>query len=1784
MLDNGKTDRTFDVAAFKNPFHKPVLAEKFHEGMTIADIVKAADIPPKMYLSMQVRVSLGSRSDVIPMTQWHMVRPRGGCVVEIFPLVHGPAIGAILTAVIGSAAPTLAGLLFPTLGKIGLSIATAAITVVGTLLVRALIPPPDQPAGNDDPTFTLTGASNQPAPYEPYPTVIGRHRMFPNKTATGYTETIGDEVFLRERMTFGYGPIALEDLKIGTTPITEFDDVEVEFLNVDKDLTLANIPGLAAIVKNKTEENKRPRVNLFEFDDQYTFTTEVAAQNVSVVVSALLAGNVDSYTVRLRERVVGAGSWTFVSDTVVSGSDVEIPFPAYAGSDDREFNVRIWQVNTSGGSDTDGAALQVKETRALYKDGLTVSGWRYGTETMMIYPDDVSQDNYSVTIENGSPVVRQTRVNTRAAQVDIAFQGLGAFDNKGRKVTLTVELRFEYRRVGDSTWIQHADRTYRDNTTAFVQFTESFDFGSEGEWEIQVTRLSPVGAEGWRDAANLSAIRSIQSGQLPSHEGISEIALRIKATNELNGQLDNVNGVAQQLGRVWDGSAMSAPQPIRHPAWCYLQALTGPQLRDPVADSRIDLDYLKYWADTFPHWTCDLVSQGETRLLDVLNLICAAGRGAFGLVDLKFSVILDGADGGIVQHFTPRNSWGFVGRRFLDRQIHALRVQVLSEQQEWAQDEIIVYNDGYSAVNATEIETMRLPGVVVTTGEGDQGNAWRLGRYHMAVATLRPEEFTINCELDHLRCQRGSKVRVSHDVPMFGVGFGRVKDVQRNPSVEVTQITLDDVAETSGVENYRLRVRVASGAEIAMPATHAGGGVWNITTPVSANIQPDDLAMVELTAIAPVDMMVKSIRHSGNLDAELTLVPAAPQILGADTGTIPTYDPQITPRPDFGPVEPEILGLRSGFDVAYISRDGKPEPRIGVRIAPYSTIAGADTRYQLRWRSTDSAQFQNGGQFEFRAEIMTEILPEGGEYVVEARTLDRKGNTRGWVSVGTITATAAGSGLPAPENWAGLAGVDTISLFGDRLDLPDVAGYRIYAATAASTTLTLVGTSETNRFFYRPNPADAYTRYRVAGFDNNDDEGGLTAFIEVSPEGIALSDIPAEITTAISDADAKAQLVRDDHDALVAGYTGTLQENLEASQLALQSLGPYEMSLGPSYWQTITASADPGADSPHPFTGSIVTLDGSDNISAKGVIPVSPDKIYRMEIRGQVITDDPGTNNSQMRVGFYSWDEAGTLVNANIQTDMFYSVADGEFIAVKFFSGADFAGQGDRDIAAAARYIRPHLRMNATGNTPGAVAEITSISWQDNTANKRVDQLSVSFNDLDATVTDILAVDINGVSGTAFATMLTELGVNAAGVPATVTAQAVAISDLEGNASASYVFRAEAGGGAADFELVAWGDSTGGGSAIRVSADNILLEGTVGVDKLVSGTGENLIRNSDLSEGLDHLEYEGIGNVGGETTLTARDTSLSYTDGITPTFMLFQTGAETAGSANLRFGEFDLDDNFQPRAVEAGQWYDFSANIALLRAQVRVRIAWYDKDKVFISDSTGPFIDPVAVTDSDPDSWPREAIIAQAPATAKYAVPYLRKFGTTSGVNSYLFAWKPMWSKTHADATVATPYKANGQTIIDGGNIRTTNLTVTGEMIAPNVVSDFDITPEVSGTVLPGGAIVGTSVTVAKPDGYYVRLTINGYVDGNGASTVPDRYIGFVVQVKPPGGSFLNLSDFLAIPNMGGVEVWQTQSYVDIYDPTSNHGDYEFRLQITSNSATESASTKGSLIVEVFKK
>jgi hypothetical protein len=880
----------FDLAAYKHPFkNNGALLGPMPEGVTIAEIVRDAEIDPRFLMDVQVTVSRGLNSSVVPMSAWHKVRPRAGAHVLVTPRVRGPAAAVLLGALLPHAAGYVAGTVFGLAsGTLAYALTYAAITIVGSLLINALIPPPSTPAAakQDDPNFSITGSANAENRYGVFPTVLGRHFMYPPKTARGYTEGEGDNIHFRGRYTFGYGPVVLETLKIGTTPITEFEGVEIEFLNVDEARTLEHMPELAPLV----------------------------------------------------------------------------------------------------------------------------TAWRTGDAALSLYPDDIAEDAYSVKLAQGTSVVRATRDRCVSVSVDVTYQGLVKFDGSNNKQSHSVQVRYRYRKFGAADWVDAGTVSHTGRSTASLRFTKTIALPDEGEYDIEVTRLSADSDDTTvRDDAFLSAIRSVQAGSLPSHSDIAEIAVRIKASDQLNGQIETLNAVVHQTAPVWDGAAWSAPQPVRHPAWIYARALMGPMLSKPVETLRIQLDDLRDWADQEPHWTCDAVIDQSTTVAEVLDLICATGRARRTLRDLKYSVIRDGGAGPIVQQFSPRNSWGFTGSIQFPKAIHGFRVRCLSERLEWQQDEIIVYADGHDTTTATEFETLELRGVVLAKNEATGGNAWRLGRYHLAQAILRPEEFSWQCDLEHLRVNMGDKVRLIHDVPLIGVGYGRVRQQNAFPDGTLSSFVLDEALSLAGVE-YRVCWRQSDGSETVFRASppESLAGQWLVIAGQdvdAAALRVGDLVGIEEMTVESMEVLVRSITHQGDLKATLTGVPAAPAVLTADQGEIPEYSPNITkvvPRETLLPAGPviqsSIVEVLADPARVVVSVEVLKEDQFNI-VSYLGVLVRADTGEEV-------------GRETFTSPSFSMTLPSAGQFLLKVRSVDKAGK----LSAATVEAVAREVLETVPKN------------------------------------------------------------------------------------------------------------------------------------------------------------------------------------------------------------------------------------------------------------------------------------------------------------------------------------------------------------------------------------------------------------------------------------------------------------------------------------------------------------------------------------------------------------------------------------------------------------------------------------------------------------------------------------------------------------------------------------------------------------------------------------------------
>ena len=400
----------------------------------------------------------------------------------------------------------------------------------------------------------------------------------------------------------------------------------------------------------------------------------------------------------------------------------------------------------------------------------------------------------------------------------------------------------------------------------------------------------------------------------PPNSYLARTFIKLQSTNKINGSLEGVNALVQTKANVLNRQTndWKTVDVTNNPAALFIYVLTHPANAYRVADNIIDAaNYIdlnalaewfkfcepmtyangKYTKDATKPWlTYNAVITSVSSVMDVLKDICSAGKASPNYIDGKWTVVIDRARSGVVQHFTPHNSWGFESTKILPRIPDAFRITIADEEKGYQANEYRVFNIGKNESNAELFEEISLPGVT------NFAQAKHIAQWHMAQLKLRPEMYSLNVDFEYLVCNRGDVVRVTHDVPLWGNGSGRIKACQ---VASVNIFLTEDVYLEAG-KSYNIRVRTNSGASVLKTlAAISTTGYYSTITLTTAlvladNINPDDLFMLGEVSKESQELVVLSIEPSSNISAKLTLADYSPQIYTADLSGYLAYNSNIT--------------------------------------------------------------------------------------------------------------------------------------------------------------------------------------------------------------------------------------------------------------------------------------------------------------------------------------------------------------------------------------------------------------------------------------------------------------------------------------------------------------------------------------------------------------------------------------------------------------------------------------------------------------------------------------------------------------------------------------------------------------------------------------------------------------------------------------------------------------------------------------------------------------------------
>jgi hypothetical protein len=555
----------------------------------------------------------------------------------------------------------------------------------------------------------------------------------------------------------------------------------------------------------------------------------------------------------------------------------------------------------------------------------------YKTATAKL-PLDVAEITPVLNIDNnffGTKFTTTLNVTQGSRKIRLISRGDAPFSAGGTSYAGRVALRITYIAGGDLNPNPQTTNklsigiagTYEKRKDPF-NYTYWFYNLPKAKYDIRVRRANSDKDE----EGDLRLFYNVQVNSLTGYSNngptnnppgcyLAKSAIRLESTGKVNGSVDGINALVTTKtydwnGTGWNNSDPNTPvntlsngthwvpdQPTNNPASLFIYVLThcANAYAVPITKvpSQIDLLKLQEW-----HTFCFVkklafnnVLTNTQSVMDTLRDICAAGLASPAMVNGKWTVVIDRPRPYVTQYFTPHNSWGFESTKTLPRLPDALRITIQDESKAYQPDEFFVYRDGFTESTAKIYEQISFPGVT------NKAQAIYLAKFHLAQAKLRPETYSLNVDFEHLVCTRGDLVRVSHDIPEWGIGTGRITKIE-NPTASTTKLTLSEQFYIEPNKIYIIRIRTVQGAVVKTFSTPVAVGAAQYINEITINEQlltlstppqVDNLYMLGITTtLIPTtytdsqELVVLAVETQPNNTARLTLTDYSPTLYDDD--------------------------------------------------------------------------------------------------------------------------------------------------------------------------------------------------------------------------------------------------------------------------------------------------------------------------------------------------------------------------------------------------------------------------------------------------------------------------------------------------------------------------------------------------------------------------------------------------------------------------------------------------------------------------------------------------------------------------------------------------------------------------------------------------------------------------------------------------------------------------------------------------------------------------------------
>ena len=589
------------------------------------------------------------------------------------------------------------------------------------------------------------------------------------------------------------------------------------------------------------------------------------------------------------------------------------PYSEFSGDDMYLHELFIW--GECGTGDIKISNIKLGDTPIDEYDSVDVETWRFDPNNpkySKYYPTGVFQTDESVAIkhkneETGSTtnwIQRTTsdKVFPNRISVDIQFPALVRYDSSGNAKNCSVTFRIQYRVSGTSTWYDSYSTTSKglvgglDHVVTaksssairrtFILRQKDGTYVGDGKsiYDIRIRRVTEdhdttsSDDQKIQDAATWTSLR-LHTNDKPININYPVVmtAVRIKATDQLNGCISNLTGDYQvvmknynQTTKKWE---MTATRDLIPAIRFALQECSARSQPDSVIDWDNFIETDAYWKEV--GWKYDKVLDSQTSVLSMVQDICAAGLASPTFIDGKWAVIVDKPRKEPVMGITSANSWGWSVDRVTSELPHIIQCDFVNEKT-WASDMMeVVVDDTYIDHGRTPIyEKVTFDGVTIPD------NVYKQARFHYADARTQVRTISMTMWDESLIATRGDLVYLSQPylITRAGLEAGRIKSVTLNDQGYVTKVTTDIPNTVGREDDLGIKIYLSDGgiahARIT-PNYSSEGDITKTLTfvePITANIERGNKYVMGRYGEEDSLAIITSMKFNADLTCQITCI------------------------------------------------------------------------------------------------------------------------------------------------------------------------------------------------------------------------------------------------------------------------------------------------------------------------------------------------------------------------------------------------------------------------------------------------------------------------------------------------------------------------------------------------------------------------------------------------------------------------------------------------------------------------------------------------------------------------------------------------------------------------------------------------------------------------------------------------------------------------------------------------------------------------------------------------